>query len=172
MKTLLLTLCIGIATVAQADPLARGGVWLNAREQTDFAKQFYSYDTDWGSFIVKRWGSRELAVKMRRTIDGNPTVGFETIFLTGFSPKYGIVEHRRRVMELPLGRDVEFSVLCGYEHVQTKLVKIGVYDFHGTRKPTGWAIRIWSEGKVIAQHASLPEILIWLEKANLPTPKK
>jgi hypothetical protein len=172
MKMLLTLLLLTVATVV-AQPLPRDGVWITAREKTDVAKEFYRYGKDeFGGFIRTRWGSRELLVKLRRTLPGNATVGFETLFLTGFAPKYGIVEHRRRTLDLPESREIEVPLLCGYNGTQTHLNLIGQYDFEGTPKPTAWAIRVWSGGKVIAQAASLPEILTWLETAKLPEPGK
>lgn len=154
-------------TQKAGDPaiLPPGSIRIFARLDTDKFREYYRWTTSWGSYIKDQIGSRALYVKLHRM--AGPTeavqVKVETFFLTGFAPKYKIVDRKVEDLSLTMVGDVELYPLCGFENTQSRFVALGQRDFDGKPKPTSWAVRIVQQGRVIASASSLYEVGKWLE---------
>ena len=132
MKTLLVTLCLGLVAFAEAtekkiDALPVGGVRISQAGNQAIA--------------------RHILVTLRRTVEGDPDVVVRGFFLKGAAPKYQIALQEEHFISLPLSRDHEewFSA-----------------NALGKTITKAWVVGVYSRGNLIGVKGSLHEAEVWL----------
>jgi hypothetical protein len=152
-------------TSARAD-LPLNGVNLSVKPLSIQESRTTTWSTDYGSYEKFATKSIAVAIEVRRTVRGDPTVSIEWYFLArdAANRQPFVFDAARTEMILSEAVTRKFTVTSGaVSDSDAKYSALG-QRYRDGEKLWGWLVLVRSGRSVIAAEASLPEIREWLMK--------